>query len=190
MKHIKKATSLFLILIMVCTVIQFPANAASDEDVQALVINEMELTTEQLNDGVTVVLTRNEDGTFEQTSYDDVKQIPMLASTADGILEWAIFHLGLKNSTHDLYFTLSADEPVKVVWGEAYVKSTNLLASTTYYSNSFYEEVYSSSSSRTIKSGIDTKDATKVIVGFKNAALKTIAGETGSFSNNSKTVTL
>lgn len=83
MKHIKKATSLFLILIMVCTVIQFPANAASDEDVQALVINEMELTTEQLNDGVTVVLTRNEDGTFEQTSYDDVEQIPMLASTAD-----------------------------------------------------------------------------------------------------------
>ena len=66
-----------------CTVIQFPANAASDEDVQALVINEMELTTEQLNDGVTVVLTRNEDGTFEQTSYDDVEQIPMLASTAD-----------------------------------------------------------------------------------------------------------
>ena len=66
-----------------------------------------------------------EEGTFEQTVYYDidVSSIPQPTATADGELEWAEFHLGFNHWNDDtgrLYFTISADEPMSKVTGNAY----------------------------------------------------------------------
>lgn len=77
------------------------------------------------------MLAKNEEGTFEQTVYYDidVSSIPQPTATADGELEWAEFHLGFNHWNDDtgrLYFTISADEPMSKVTGNAYVKSTSI----------------------------------------------------------------
>ena len=87
---------------------------AGSKKLRLLQVGVVHVTPEQLSDGVTVVLTKNEDGTFEQTIfYDtDLAAIPQPMATSDGELEWAIFHLGFNDWNDDtgrLYFTISAD---------------------------------------------------------------------------------
>lgn len=171
-----------------------PATSTMAAESQVIEIGDIEVTPEQLSDGVTVVLTKNEDGTFEQTIfYDtDLAAIPQPMATSDGELEWAIFHLGFNDWNDDtgrLYFTISADEPMSTVAGNAYVKSTSILFPTTYYSNSFSKSLYGSmNTSRTLKDDVDTGDEDKVRVGFSGVVLTTVAGETGYFSNTSQVV--
>lgn len=171
-----------------------PATSTMAAESQVIEIDDIEVTPEQLSDGVTVVLTKNEDGTFEQTIfYDtDLAGIPQPMATSDGELEWAIFHLGFNDWNDDtgrLYFTISADEPMSTVAGNAYVKSTSILFPTTYYSNSFSKSLYGSmNTSRTLKDDVDTGDKDKVRVGFSGVVLTTVAGETGYFSNTSQVV--
>lgn len=163
-------------------------------DSQLVEIDDVEVTAGQLADGVTIVLTKNEEGIFEQTVYYDIdfSSIPQPTATADGELEWAVFHLGFNNWNDDtgrLYFTISADEPMSKVTGNAYVKSTSWLFPETFYSDSFSKKLSGSmNTSRTLKEKVDTGDEEKVRVGFSSVVLLTTADEKGYFSDTSQVV--
>ena len=153
---------------------------------------EISAAADQSDGGITVVIIFNDDGTYEQTVYSNLSSVSVPAATADGELEWAIFHLGFKDwndDTGDLYFTVSADEPMWKISGTAYVRSTSILFPSYYYNDPFSENLYSSyNSSRILATDIDTEDETEVRVGFKNVILYTIAGDTATFSNASQIV--
>ena len=161
---------------------------------QYIELDDIEVTPEQMADGMTIVLIKNEDGTFEQrVCYDtDFESIPQPMAAADGELEWASFHLGFNDWNDDtgrLYFTIAADEPMSKVTGNAYVKSTSFLRPKTFYSDSFDKKLNGSmNTSRTLKDNVDTGDVEKVRVGFSNVVLVTIADEKGYFSNTSQVV--
>ena len=133
---------------------------------------ELLVTKEQLEDGVTIVLAKNEEGTFEQTVYYDidVSSNPQPTATADGELEWAEFHLGFNHWNDDtgrLYFTISADEPMSKVTGNAYVKSTSIFSSKPFYSDTFKKKLYGSmKTSRTLKENVDTGDEKKYLTHY------------------------
>lgn len=171
-----------------------PTTSTMAAESQVIEIDDIEVTPEQLSDGVTVVLTKNEDGTFEQTVFYDtnIASIPQPMATADGILEWAAFHLGFNDWNDDtgrLYFSISADEPMSKVTGNAYVKSTSILFPATYYSDSFDKELNGSmNTGRTLRDNVDTGDEDKVRVGFSSVVLTTVADEKGYFSNTSQVV--
>lgn len=171
-----------------------PAMPSMAAENQFIEIDDIEVTAEQLADGVTVVLSKTEDGTFEQAVYYDTDfgSIPQPMATADGELEWAAFHLGFNDWNADtgrLYFTISADEPMSKVTGNAYVKSTSVLFPATYYSDSFNKKLNGSmNTSRTLQEDVDTGDEDKVRVGFSGVILVTVAGEKGYFSNASQVV--
>ena len=40
-----------------------------------------------------MLLTRNDDGTYTQSIYTNPEDVPMLLATADGVIDWAEFHL-------------------------------------------------------------------------------------------------
>lgn len=113
-------------------------------------------------------------------------------ATADGELEWAAFHLGFNDWNDDtgrLYFSISADEPMSKVTGNAYVESTSILFPTSYYSDSFNKPLNGSmNTSRTLQDDVDTGDEDKVRVGFSSVVLTTVANEKGYFSNTSQVV--
>ena len=171
-----------------------PATSTMAAESQSIEIDDIEVTPEQLSDGVTVVLTKNNDGAFEQTVYYDTDpaSIPQPMATADGELEWAKFHLGFvdwNDDTGRLYFTISADEPMSKVTGNAYVESTSILFPETYYSDSFNKKLNGSmNTSRTLQEDVNTGDEEKVRVGFSSVILSTVAGEKGYFSNTSQVV--
>ena len=82
---------------------------------QKVLLPEIEVTAAQLSDGITVLLTRNDDNTYTQTIYTNPADVPMLLATADGVIDWAEFHLGFKdwtNYSNELYFNVSSDEPL------------------------------------------------------------------------------
>lgn len=171
-----------------------PATLTMAAENQFIEIDDIEVTSEQLSDGVTVVLTKNDDGTFDQTVCcdTDLAFIPQPMATADGELEWAKFHLGFvdwNNDTGRFYFTISADEPMSKVTGNAYVKSTSILFPSTYYSDSFAKKLNGSmNTSRTLQEDVNTGEEEKVRIGFSNVVLVTTAGEKGYFSNTSQVV--
>lgn len=176
---------------MAICIIATPAHAfASSAKVpQKMSLSEIEVTAAQLSDGITVLLTRNDDGTYTQSIYTNPEDVPMLLATADGVIDWAEFHLGFKdwtNYSNELYFNVSSDEPLDKIEGKAYVKSTSILNPEEYYSDSFEAKLYGSSNTgRQLSSGVDTKDAIKVRVGFKSVWLMTISGDYCKFKNDS-----
>ncbi len=129
------------------------------------------------------------DNEHTQSIYTNPEDVPMLLATADGVIDWAEFHLGFKdwtNYSNELYFNVSSDEPLDKIEGKAYVKSTSILNPEEYYSDSFEAKLYGSSNTgRQLSSGVDTKDATKVRVGFKSVWLMTISGDYCKFKNDS-----
>ncbi len=171
-----------------------PATSVMAAGNQSVEIGDVEVTKEQLEDGVTIVLAKNEEGTFEQTVYYDidVSSIPQPTATADGELEWAEFHLGFNHWNDDtgrLYFTISADEPMSKVTGNAYVKSTSIFSSKPFYSDMFKKKLYGSmKTSRTLKENVDTGDEKKVRIGFSSVVLLTTANQKGYFSDTSQVV--
>ncbi|WP_212793102.1 hypothetical protein, partial [Faecalibacterium prausnitzii] len=63
---------------------------------------------------------------------------------------------------------------------------TSYLNPEEYYSDSFKTNLYGSSNTgRQLSSGVDTKDATKVRVGFKDVWLMAISGDYCVFKNDS-----
>lgn len=169
-----------------------PATSVMAADSQFIELDDIEATINQLADGVTVVLTKTADGTFEQNIYYDTFSIPRPRATADGVLEWAEFHLGFNDWNDDtgrLYFTISADEPMYGVSGSAYVKSTSVLHPATFYSDTFDKYLNGSmNTSRTLYEDLYTEDEEKVRVGFSGVVLVTLAGDKGNFSNASQIV--
>lgn len=151
--------------------------------------NDIICTKEQLEKGITVVITKNNVGEFEQNVYYDMSNIPMMCATADGELEWAAFHLGFKDwneHTNDLYYTVSADEPLVNICGRAYVKSTSVLNPIYYHDDIFEHDLpYSTVASRDLAWDIDTGDEEKVRVGFTGVIIKSSHGQTGAFLNKS-----
>lgn len=171
----------------------FETNAAHNnlENASFIEIPEMTLSLNQLTDGISILITQNNDGSYSQEVFDDLSQIAVPTATEDGVLEWAVFHLGLKDwtsSSNCLYYTLSADEFIKTISRTAYVRPTNLLINDYYYNKSLPSEVYSSNTSRVLQYNIDVEGDTKVVVGYKNVVIRTMSGGTGSFTNSQKTV--
>lgn len=192
---------LFCLSMIICAHISlflmgdFEVNAASNntEDAfEAIEISETTISLEQLRNGISILITKNSEGDYSQEVVEDLSQIAVPAATADGVLEWAVFHVGLKDWTSTsncLYYTLSADEYVRSIDGIVYVKPTNLLTNKYYYRNYLPSEVYSNNTSRVIKNNIDVENATRVVVGFENVTIKAISGDSGSFKNAKVTVT-
>lgn len=196
----KQIGSVLLAMAMILVLHPSIAHAESVEE-DELQIQDIEVSIDQLSDGVTVLLTRNEDGTFDQTVfYDDVvfsediiaDNVNQTRATADGVLEWATFHVGFNNWNNDtgrLYYTVSADEPMYNITGSAYVKSTSILFPTTYYSSSFSSLLYGyTTASRVLDDDVDTGDEDKVRVGFSSVTMNTVAGETAYFGSGSQVV--
>ena len=73
---------------MAICIIATPAHAfASSAKVpQKMSLSEIEVTAAQLSDGITVLLTRNDDGTYTQSIYTNPEDVPMLLATADGVI--------------------------------------------------------------------------------------------------------
>lgn len=194
MKKIKKLVSLVAIVSLFILPINVSANS---NDVYPTSI-EISTTVDQLQDGITVLVKMNDDGTYTQKVYNEEENIPSQYSTpgqgtgADGVLSWAVFHLGFKywtNYSNDLYYTISSDEPMNIVRGTAYVKSTSILNPKTYYNKPFTGYLRgSTNTSRSLKEGVDMDGATAVIVGFSNVKMTTVAGKTASFGSASQVV--
>lgn len=186
-RFLKIITSFSIIACMMLTPVH--AFASSSKATQKVLLPEIEVTAAQLSDGITVLLTRNDDNTYTQTIYTNPADVPMLLATADGVIDWAEFHLGFKdwtNYSNELYFNVSSDEPLDKIEGKAYVKSTSYLNPEEYYSDSFKTNLYGSSNTgRQLSSGVDTKDATKVRVRFKDVWLMAISGDYCVFKNDS-----
>lgn len=180
----------FVVSLITIICISFaPLNAFATYNGKSNIIipQSIELSLDQLSDGVTILITRNDDGTYSQAVYDSLESIPALTKTADGTLDWAAFHLGFKdwtNYSNELYFSVSSDEPMDRITGKAYVRSTSN-SWKYYYNESFDEKLYSSfNTGRQLSSGVDTQGATTVRVGFKNVILRVISGDYGVFDNN------
>lgn len=107
----------------------------------------------------------------------------------DGVIDWAIFHLGF-NFDGTLYFTIQSDEPLERVSGNAYVKSTSILNPTTYYDKPFSIGLGGSTATSrflTQRMSFNGNDSS-VRVGFKNVVITAISGDSVAMPNNSKVV--
>ncbi len=160
---------------------------------------EIEITDEQLLKGITVLLTRNPDGSINQLvddedieAYLNRPKTRQKRSVGDGAIEIATFHVGFNNWNNDtgrLYLHVSADEAIFSVSGNAYVKSTDELNPKSYHDANFslllrgtYE------ASRVLNEHVNTGKEKKVRVGFKNVILTSNDGEAISFANKSSLV--
>lgn len=185
----KRLIKSLLSLCMAVCISVIPLHAfASSQISYEIPFNEIEVTSSQLSDGITVLITRNSDNTYTQSIYTNPADVPVVIDTADGIIDWAKFHLGFKdwtNYSNELYFTVTSDEPLKRITGNAYVKSTSVWGPT-YFDEDFDENLNGSSNTgRQLSSGVDTEDDTKVRVGFKNVWLMSISGDYCVFENDS-----
>lgn len=189
MKKIRKLVS----LVAIVSLLILPLNvSANSNDVYSTPI-EISTTVDQLQDGVTVLVKMKDDGTYTQKVYTEEENIPSQYSTpghgtgADGILNWATFHVGFKNWTNysnDFYYTITSDEPMSVVKGTAFVKSPSIFFPKTYFNRSFTHSLGGSTRlSKSLKEGVDVDGATEVVVGFQNVVMTTIAGDKANFGS-------
>ncbi len=168
------------------------ADEISTQSSQNFELQDIELSSDKLADGVSVVMNIDDNGNVSQQVYcGDFESQREVKATADGVLEWAIFHLGFNDWNEDtgrLYFTIEADEPITYVVGNAYVKSTSLISSIYYYNDVINDNMYKQfKGTRVVCENVDTGSADKVRVGFSNLSFGTIASY-GSFANDSVVV--
>ena len=144
-----------------------------------------------LKDGVSVVMQKDENGNTYSYVCEDPSQIPMMCSYDDGSIEMAILHLGFKNwndNKGSLYFSFESDEATASLQGNFYVKTTGWFPDTYWSGSNSYNMFGCFSTTRYIKQGIDVGDSTEVRVGFSSVTFETIYGETGWFSNSAQNV--
>lgn len=183
----------FLIsLLMIGSMLLYPIQTlASSEKIQNSSQININVTLDELKDGITVLLRFNSDGTCTETVFDKLDDVPQLTKVSDGKLEWAVFHLGFRNwsgKRGDLYYDIEADEALDRVRGRAYVKSVSVFGST-YYNDSFSKNLSGSHrSSSTIKEDINVGNSKEVLVGYSGVTFTTKAGAGGSFQSKSKIV--
>lgn len=187
----KKIISMITVFAMV---LFFPINIfAQEQSVNSgdnqfeNVLNEKEYVT----DGPTVVFVRNDDGALDYKLVSTNNQIGSVIPydyMVDGVIDWAIFHLGF-NFDGTLYFTVESDEPLYKVSGNAYVKSTSILSPQTFYNNRFSVLLEgSTSTSRFLSQRINCNGESSVRVGFNDVIITSISGDSIAMANNSKVV--
>ena len=173
------------ILVLSFSIILLLPNSTSNAvELNTFDINEVEVSLDQFSesDGITIYVTFDQKGNVtKKETFTGHISIPQTKNTADGVLEWAIFHLGFKDWTTDngdLYYTATCDEPMYSASCNAYVKSTNILFPSVYYNGNFSNLMYSSANtSRAITYNINTDNEETVRVGFKNVVIITVADE-------------
>lgn len=188
MKKFLLIASLFIVLINTPITIFAQDNEITKENQEY--VNQEENT--YLNDGPTFILIRNNKDEYECINIEDTA-IEDLAVPydyyVDGVIDWAIFHLGF-NFDGTLYFTIQSDEPLKSVSGNAYVKSTSLLNPVTYYDRHFSIDLKGSTAASrflTQRMSFNGNDSS-VRVGFKDVIITAISGDAVAMPNNSKVV--
>lgn len=144
------------------------------------------------DEGITIALIRNDDGSY--SSYEIASETSFYTAYSegiDGVIDWAVFHLGFKdwNDDGDLYYTITADEPLSYIQGYVYIKSTDILFPKTYLGRSFSNELWGSqNTSRFLSQNVDVGGDSSVRVGFSGVTITAISGDTASIPNNSKVV--
>lgn len=136
----------------------------------------------------TFIAYKNEKDDIAVSEFSPEITESLTYTPGDGVLEYAVFHIGFnnwKNTTGDLYYTITCDELLKTVAGTAYVKEKNLLFPETYYEDKWYDTLNpaTTTATRILKSNIYVGNVTEVKVGFKNVTFTTLADRGGSFSN-------
>lgn len=103
--------SIFKVIIALSLVVFFITNPVqvSAAIPEMMEIQEINVTTEELADGITVLMTRNADGTYSQSVYSREESIVVPRAADDGVIDWAKFHLGFRNwenNCGDLYISV------------------------------------------------------------------------------------
>lgn len=201
----KKIFAVFLMTII--TIQSFSIYAAAKMPLQSTSFDDIEVTLDQLKDGVTVVYFFNDNGdavsrtliTFDKNGKKRQAEVLLngtsvgflstksdesmsISSAGDGVVDSLTFHVGFKDwaySSGDLYYTVACDEPMYKVKGSAYVKNTSELTPVTFYSGSFTKYLMGSVlSSDSLEDDINTETSTLVRVGFSKVYVDTVAGQT------------
>lgn len=177
------------ILMFITLLICFPFHVVAQEKNN---VQDVELDMLENEDGISIVFVRNEDGSYSSYEINSNFNFPLPCSEGvDGVIEWAVFHLGFKdwNDNGDLYFTITADEPLRYIQGEVYIKSMDFLFPKKYLQRSFYNYLGgSSNTSRFLSQNVDVGGDSSVRVGFRGVTITAISGDTASIPDNSKVV--
>ena len=206
----KKLLTAILSLTILCTLspLAYASSAAEPADSDgSLSVSEIESLicdssfSLDAEDGATAtyIIYKDESGNAVIEAYDS-EIMPCLDYTpGDGVLEYAVFHLGFKNwtstsTTGDLYYTLTADEKIQTVAGTAYVENPSALYTLlhgAYYKDTWYHTIKGGSTyiSKSLEDDIDVGDIDEVKVGFESVTITTTENRGGSFVNSSKLVT-
>lgn len=190
-----KKISAILLLIAMITSNSINVLAADMPEVTAESGWEFEVTPEELQTGITVVVTRDSEGNYVSAKYDDASQVPMpcLDNLEDGLIEIAIMHVGVRNwsgSKCSIYLTYECDEPTKSLGGNFYLKKPGLIAAPTYWSGDVSFNMFNcTSTTRYVKQNIEIGDATRIKVGYKNVTFIATSGDDGYFADGDKIVT-
>lgn len=189
----KTLKTLFSLSILTC-MLTSPLQATTSCP-QTIPFQEPSLSQEQLEDGVTVLITRNNDGTYNQEVYDDediaLSSVPRSSFAGDGVIDVAAFHLGFKDWNEDtdcLYFNVSADETLSYVDGNVYVKSTSILHPESFYNDRLHYPLFGSSNTGGTIAYVNTGDETKVRVGYSDLYIVAISGSYANMGSASKVV--
>ncbi len=164
---------------------------ANDKKVDTDNMIEFELSVEDLKNGVSVVMFKNDNGDISSYVCEDITMLPMNCSVDDGSVELAILHVGFRewsDNQGSLYFTFECDEATSKLQGNFYVKKTGFSSGTYWSGANSYNMFGCHTTTRYIKQHIDVGNATSVIVGFNSVTFETVQGETGWFSNSSQMV--
>lgn len=180
-------------IVTIVLLFSFSLNTFAQEDVTNSANTIEQISDDQLSDdGISILIIRNDDGSYRSSEVSaDQLMISPCSEGVDGVIDWAVFHLGFKdwNDDGDLYFTVSADEPLSNVSGYVYVKSTSIFSPTTYYGNSFSRNLLgSSNTSRFLSQNIDVNGDSSVRVGFTGVTIVALSGDAAAIPNNSKVV--
>lgn len=148
------------------------SNSFSESELESLINNTAFLLDAEDGATATYIIYKDKNGDAVITDYDSEIMPYLDYEPGDGVLEYAVFHLGFKNwtsssTTGDLYYTLTADERIKTVAGTAYVEHPNLLVSLIqgpYYKDSWYHSIPGGSTyiSKTLKDDIDVGNINEV----------------------------
>lgn len=152
---------------------------------------EFEFCVEDLKDGVSIVMTKDENGDVYSYVCENIEGVPMTCSFDDGSIEVAILHVGFKNwnsNKGSLYFSFECDEATTSLQGNFYVKTTGWFPKTYWSGSNSYNMFGCFATTRYIKQGIDVGDADVVRVGFNSVTFKSVYGEKGWFSNVAQNV--
>lgn len=193
--YLKRHISFVLVLVLtLCLSLNLGITTLADENSKISIPDFSVVLSEQdLEDGVTVVLYKNEDGSFTSKQIFDSSDYPIMPLEGpDGSLEWATFHVSLYNWINDtgkVSYTITCDEPLNTVRGNVYVETVDKLIATTFFSKYIRDSCHGATR-RVAEIGTtkSMKGYNSVLVRFSSITFTTIGDEGGSFPNAKKEV--